>query len=244
MRTILRRLFRKLKHLSLNKQDAELLFWTYELKSYQQWYDGEVSILHNTKNPNLSEKIDAPNQKDASILTWHKLHQEKKYLIDLDLDANVFHGMKILDIGSGPIPSATCFTNCQVYCLDPLLHKYLQAGYPLHYYENVKFIQGVSEKIPFKNDFFDAVISVNSIDHVDNLQETSSEIDRVLKTGGVLRIHYHSHLPKKCEPISINDNLFQKSFQWCKELQKIKTSHISYSSSLPENEYYSLWSNF
>ena len=43
---------------------------------------------------------------------------------------------------------------------------------------------------------------------------------------------------------SINDNLFQKSFQWCKELQKIKSSHISYSSSLPENEYYSLWSNF
>jgi len=153
MRTILSKIFRKLKHLSLNKQDAELLFWTSELKSYQQWYDGKVSILHNTKNPNLSEKIDAPNQKDASILTWHKLHQEKKYLIDLDLDANVFHGMKILDIGSGPIPSATCFTNCQVYCLDPLLHKYLQAGYPLHYYENVKFIQGVSEKIPFKNDF-------------------------------------------------------------------------------------------
>jgi len=244
MRTILSKLFRKLKHLSLNKQDAELLFWTYELKSYQQWYDGYISILHNTKNPNSFEKIDAPNQKDASILTWHKLHQEKKYLIDLDLDANVFHRMKILDIGSGPIPSATCFTNCQVYCLDPLLHKYLEVGYPLHYFDNIKFIQGVSEKIPIENDFFDGVISVNSIDHVDNLQETSSEIDRVLKPGGMLRIHYHSHLPEKCEPISINDDLFQKSFQWCGELQKIKTSHISYSSSLPENEYYSLWSNF
>ena len=98
MRTILRRLFRKLKHLSLNKQDAELLFWTYELKSYQQWYDGEVSILHNTKNPNLSEKIDAPNQKDASILTWHKLQKEKKYLIDLDLDVDIFYGISICPI--------------------------------------------------------------------------------------------------------------------------------------------------
>ena len=80
MRTILSKLFRKLKHLSLNKQDAKLLFWTYELKSYQQWYDGYISILHNTRNPNSFEKIDAPNQKDASILTWHKLYQEKNTL--------------------------------------------------------------------------------------------------------------------------------------------------------------------
>ena len=109
---------------------------------------------------------------------------------------DVFHGMKILDVGSGPMPSATCFTNCQVYCLDPLVHKYLEVGYPLHYFDNVKFIQGISEKIPIENDFFDVVISVNSIDHVDNLQETSSEIDRVLNPRGLLRIHYHFHLPK------------------------------------------------
>ena len=116
MRQILRKVFRTIKHWSLNKQEAELLFWTREIISYQQWYAGKIASLHNTKNPNLSEKIVAPNQKDASILTWHKLHQEKKYLIDLDLDVDVFHGMKILDIGSGPMPSATCFTSCEIYC--------------------------------------------------------------------------------------------------------------------------------
>ena len=79
MRQILRKVFRTIKHWSLNKQEAELLFWTREIISYQQWYAGKIASLHNTKNPNLSEKIVAPNQKDASILTWHKLHQEKKY---------------------------------------------------------------------------------------------------------------------------------------------------------------------
>lgn len=70
--------------------------------------------------------------------------------------------MKLLDIGSGPMPSATCFKDCQLYCLEPLLPKYLEAGFPLHYYKNFKFIHGVSENIPIEDNFFDAVISVQA----------------------------------------------------------------------------------
>ena len=85
---------------------------------------------------------------------------------------------------------------------------------------------------------------INSIDHLDSLQTTSAEIERVLKPGGLIRIHYHSHQPKKCEPISINDDCFKKAFNWCKEIKKINMSQTSYSNNLPNNEHYALWSNF
>ena len=172
------------------------------------------------------------------------MHQEPKYLEDLALEPNAFQGMKLLDIGSGPIPSASCFKRCQVYCLEPLLDRYLAAGFPLHYYENVIFIHGASERIPVEDGFFDAIISVNAIDHVDDIYKTAAEIRRVLRPDGLLRMHVHYHPPTECEPISFNDDVFQKLFGWCSQLRKVKTSKTNFSTTLPDNESFVLWSNF
>src|SRR4029077_13516697 len=131
---MLNRLKKKQISTSRTKQDAELDFWRKEIVRYQNWFAGELSVLYKTPSPVSDQKEKAPNQKDASILTWHKLHQEQKYLEDLELAPDAFQGMKVLDIGSGPIPSATCFKGCRIYCLEPLLPKYLEIGFPLHYY--------------------------------------------------------------------------------------------------------------
>lgn len=226
------------------KQDSELAFWRNEINRYRRWFSGELPSLYNTPSPREHEKINAPNIKDASILTLHKLHQERKYLEDLELLPQTFDGMKLLDIGSGPMPSATCFSGCRIYCLEPLLAKYLEIGYPLHYYENVTFIHGPSERIPVEAKFFDAAISVNAIDHVDDIESTASEMKRVLKPGGLLRMHVHYHLPTECEPISLNDDLIRVLFSWCANFEKIKTSKRNYSTTLPGSESFALWSNF
>ncbi len=235
---------KKARSLTRTKQDVELAFWRQERKRYQKWFAGELSPLYNTPSPENDEKEKASNPKDASILTWHRLHQEVKYLEDLELTPDAFQGMQLLDIGSGPIPSATCFEGCRVYCLEPLLLKYLEVGFPLHYYENVTFIHGGSERIPVKDSVFDAVISVNAIDHVDDIRETAAEIKRVLRTDGLFRMHVHYHPSTECEPISLDDDLFQELFGGCINLAKVKTSKESYSTTLPDNESFVLWSNF
>jgi SAM-dependent methyltransferase len=228
----------------MRKQAAELEFWRQEIERYQQWYRGELSPLYKTASPLDDQKVAAPNAKDASILTWHKLHQETKYLEDLELGATAFQGMKVLEVGAGPMPSATCFENCQLYCLEPLLPQYLHAGFPLHYYHSVTFIHGCAERIPVQNDFFDAVISVNAIDHVDDLPQTAAEIKRVLKPHGLLRMHVHYHRATTCEPIEIDDALFGRLFGWCGDLKKIRMAGSNHSIDLPANESYALWSNF
>ncbi|MFC1736915.1 class I SAM-dependent methyltransferase [Candidatus Hydrogenedentota bacterium] len=241
---MIRRILKKALGLARTKQDAELDFWREAIDRYQKWFDGELPSLYRTPSPGNDKKEKAPNKKDASILTWHRLHQEVKYLEDLDLTPDALRGMKLLDIGSGPMPSATCFEECQVYCLAPLLSKYLEVGFPLHYYENVTFIHGASERIPVQDGFFDAVISVNAIDHVDDMRQTAAEIKRILRGDGLFRMHVHYHPPTKCEPIHLDDALFQELLGWCTNLARIKTSKTSHSTTLPDDESFVLWSNF
>jgi len=241
---ILKRMLKKIKEVIGSKENAESYFWREEIEKLKKWYTGELSSHYQTPSPKESEKIKAANLKDSSILTWFELHQKVKYLKDLDLSDQFFARMKILDIGAGPMPSASVFKNCEIYCLEPLIHKYLEAGYPLHYYDNVKYIHAPSEDIPVEDNFFDAVISVNAIDHVNDLRKTSLEVKRVLKNKGLFRMHVHYHKATKWEPMVITDESFMEIFSWCKNLHKINESKTSYSMSAGASESFVLWSNF
>lgn len=227
-----------------SKEGAEESFWRREIYNYQEWMSGRKKDLYNTSCPLPEEIIYANNLKDSAVLTWHKKHQENKYLADLELSPNDFKGMRILDIGSGPMPSATCFKNCELYCLEPLLDKYLAAGFPIHYYGNVKYIHAKSENIPVPDNFFDVVISVNAIDHVNDIVQTSLEIKRILRPGGLFRMHVHYHPPTRAEPIHFNDNNFLEIFKWCENLVKISEKKINFSNLLKNEESYALWTNF
>jgi SAM-dependent methyltransferase len=226
------------------KQAAELRFWRREIERYREWYTGELPFLYNTPSPRPQQKVRAPNEKDASILTWHKLHQEPKYIENLALPASAFAGMRLLDIAAGPMPSATCFKGCRLFSLEPMLPEYLSIGFPLHYYEGVSFVHGYGEAMPIEDRSFDAVIAVNGIDHVDDIRLVAGEIRRVLKPGGLLRMHMHYHTPNICEPIELNDECFRELFGWCGPLRKIKSSQTSFSADLRGTESFALWGNF
>lgn len=241
---ILEKISNKIRKIFSTKQEAEYFFWKSEIVKLQQWYSGELKALYNTACPDNEEKVEVSNLKDSSVLTWFKLHQQVKYLEDLELTKKAFVGKRLLDIGAGPMPSATVFEDCEVYCLDPLFHKYLEAGYPLHYYGNCRFIHACSENIPVEDGFFDAVISVNAIDHVDDLFKSSEEIRRVLKDNGLFRMHVHYHAATKLEPLEIDDDKFLKVFSWCTDLKKMGEKKTSHSTRLDDTESFALWSNF
>jgi ubiquinone/menaquinone biosynthesis C-methylase UbiE len=228
---------------SSNKYDAEINFWQVTIGQYVQWFNGEME-LYQEKPPTSKQKIKGYSLQDSAILTWGKVHQEKKYLKDLKLNKNVFKGKKLLDIGSGPHPSAMCFKEASLYCLDPLFPKYLEIGFPIHYYDNVKFVYAKSENIPFSDKYFDAIISVNAIDHVDDIEKTAEEISRVLKPNGKLRMHVHYHKKTLTEPIELSDKRMNELFSWCKGFGKVDESKSKTGFTMAENEeLYALWSN-
>ncbi|MBS4066444.1 MAG: class I SAM-dependent methyltransferase [Chitinophagaceae bacterium] len=227
----------------VTKNEAELNFWRKTLIELIGWYKGE-KVLYNTKCPDDCEKITGFPIEHNAILTWHKLHQEPKYLSDLSLTESAFAGMNLLDIGAGPIPSATIFKDTYLYSLDHLMGNYLEIGYPFHYYENTRFVHAKSEAMPFTDGYIDAVISVNAIDHVDDFIATANEIRRILKPGGLFRMHVHYHKKTVCEPIELNDGFFSEAYSWLPGLHKISEREAKFGSKAKPGELYALWSNF
>jgi SAM-dependent methyltransferase len=236
---------RALGLVSKSKYAAETSFWKQSIRDYVAWYNGDKKELFGTPSPKTKEKVVVRNAQDSAILTWTNLHQKAKYLYDLDLPKNAFKGMKLLDVGAGPIPSATCFEGATLFALDPLYDQYLTAGFPLHYWGNTTFVKAFAEDMPIEDAFFDAVISVNAIDHVDDLAKTAQEIRRVLKKGGKFAMHVHYHAATPAEPLEITDKMFKELFGWVPKLKKVKVLNTKLGGwKIPEGESYVLWKNF
>ena len=83
--------------------------------------------------------------------------------------------------------------------LGPLARHYRRLGADNH---KMKYVTAYAEEIPFPDGYCDVVSSFNSLEDVDNLDQTVSEIIRIIAPGGVflLLTDVHSH-PTMCEPI-------------------------------------------
>jgi len=227
------------------KYAAEEAFWRREIENVSAWYRGELTEHFGTPAPTPEQRRSLVDERLSAIATWFELHQKPKYLKDLALQPKAFQGLRVLDVGAGPMPSAEALMDCEIYCLDPLYSRYLHAGWPLHIYRpGTRFVQGYAEDMPLENGFFDAVISVNAMDHVDDFERTAEEIRRVLKPGGRLCMHLHYHPPAATEPIQLDDRRVLQAFHWCSGLLKRRESTECASTVAEEGEIYVLWANF
>jgi SAM-dependent methyltransferase len=227
-----------------DKYEAEIHFRRVILERYREWYNGRIPELCRVPPPAENQKIRVRSELHSVILTYLEQVQKRVYLADLKLDATALAGLRVLDIGSGPMPSATCFEDIDLYCLDPLLSVYVQMGFPLHYFTDVRFVQSCSEDMPFDDNFFDAVISVNAIDHVDDFAATAKEIRRVLKPGGRLRMHIHYHRKTSTEPLELTDEIVAANYGWCEGFRPIHRSTEKFAVLAKAGESYNVWSNF
>lgn len=225
------------------KQKKEADFWKSEIEQYRLWYNGELPYLYNTPAPLPQEKIICDNPVHSYILTWTELHQKPKYLHELRVGSRQFVGKKVLDVGAGPIPSAICFEGCELYALDPLMSVYRKLGFPHELYPNVHFVEASAERIPFEDNFFDVILSVNAIDHVDHLEQVAKELQRVAKPDGLFLMHVEYHKTTICEPVEMNDVLIQNLFAWVRNMRIMSRSTCSFSSVVDGHGQYVLWDN-
>jgi len=145
----------------------------------------------------VDTKLSRTQIKEYSELTYWRLqkiknpmlpngHYEEFYTKPFGLNTIDFANKKVLDIGCGPrgslewVPSSTVAVG-----LDPLAKEYLSLNSGTKNLQ-MDLIEGYCEAIPFEDNSFDIVTSFNSIDHVEDIQQSANEIQRVLKPGGLL----------------------------------------------------------
>ncbi|MEY2398173.1 MAG: hypothetical protein QOJ00_1347 [Actinomycetota bacterium] len=116
------------------------------------------------------------------------------------LDRDFFESRSILDVGCGPRGSLEWAGPGLRVGLDPLAQRYIELGVASH---AMQYIAAGAEAMPFADGSFDVVASLNSLDHVDDVDEASREVVRVLRPGGTfLLITEVGHEPTPTEPVT------------------------------------------
>jgi ubiquinone/menaquinone biosynthesis C-methylase UbiE len=152
-------------------------------------------------------------------------HFEYFYTAHFGLDKAFYQNKKILDIGCGPRGSLEWAPLARRRIgLDPLAESYRRLGTDRH---SMEYVAGGAEQIPFPDACFDVVCSLNSLDHVDDLDKVVAEIIRVVASGGyfLLLTDIHRH-PTVLEPVAYSWNVVAR---FLPALEVVEQSHFEYS---------------
>lgn len=201
------------------KPRSELNYWKQHLeRRVPAWFDGKQAFRFPF--PTEEEKERRYDRRTNAFVTYMKAElRYGSYLSDLQLPADAFVGKRVADIGCGPLAQLLVFDSCERWGFDHLIDAYRRIGYPLHLFD-MRFVNCKTEQIPVATGFFDAVVSRNALDHVDDFEKTAAEMVRVLAPGGALVIQTHYHRPTRTEPLVLDDARVLRAFGRC-GIQKI-----------------------
>ena len=204
------------------KGRAEIFFWKAELERYVRWYRGEP--LHGAPGPRPEQLVTGHTPEVDAAMTFLRVVQYPRYLTALDLAPDALAGKRVLDVGCGPMANLLVFTECERHGIDPLVDRYRAAGFPLEEWaaEGFAYHCAPAEKMPFPENSFDVVVSVNAIDHVDDFEAVAREIQRVLRPDGHLRMQVNYHPPTVTEPVSLSDAAVERTYGWASGLRKLR----------------------
>ncbi|MBF0175413.1 MAG: class I SAM-dependent methyltransferase [Magnetococcales bacterium] len=118
------------------------------------------------------------------------------------VENDVFSGKTVLEIGTGPFGFFSAvkklgdsYLPVHLFMLDPLMDFYQQLRIFDLMPANAIKIQGVGEKTPFPNHFFDIIVTTNTLDHVDVPDKFIFEMSRILKKDGMILLSVHTVHP-------------------------------------------------
>jgi SAM-dependent methyltransferase len=134
---------------------------------------------------------------------------QRVFVDHFGLDESFYDGKRLLDIGCGPRGSLTWAGGAlERVGLDPLVLKYRELQQGDH---GMTYVEAGAESIPYPDGHFDVVSTINSLDHVEDVDRAIGEITRVTRTGGTLLLLVDvGHEPTPTEPHELDWDLVDR----------------------------------
>lgn len=117
----------------------------------------------------------------------------------------------VADFGCGPRGSLMWTDKPLIKLgIDVLAGEYLENFGRELIRHNMVYVTSSEDKIPIPDAFCDYVFTINSLDHVDHLQQMMQEILRILKPGGDILASFNLNEPKTaCEPQTLTEDIIK-----------------------------------
>ena len=162
---------------------------------------------------------------DAELSWWRKrlqdsgpleefAHLYRFYFVDhFRLGEEFYAGKRLLDIGCGPRGSLTWAAGAaERVGVDPLVSRYRELQQGDH---GMTYVEAGAESMPFPDGHFDVVSSINSLDHVDDVDRAIAEATRVARPGGTFLLLVDvGHEPTPTEPHALDWSLPGRFSGW------------------------------
>ena len=161
----------------------------------------------------LRGRLRPPSKDDAEMSYWTQraalegvlgnAHYERVFTAHFGLTPHFFAAKRVLDVGCGPRGSLEwASAAAQRVGLDPLVERYRALGIDHH---AMSYVAAPAEQMPFADASFDVVASLNSLDHVDDVERAVAEITRVAAPGATWLLTVEvGHAPTAFEPHSLS----------------------------------------
>ena len=160
----------------------------------------------------LRGRLRPPSKGDAEMDYWSRraavegtlgnAHYERVFTAQFHLQRSFYDAKRVLDVGCGPRGSLEWATTAvRRVGLDPLVERYRELGIHRH---AMDYVAAPAERMPFADASFDIVASLNSLDHVDDVDAAVAEITRVAAPGATWLLTVEvGHEPTATEPHSL-----------------------------------------
>lgn len=111
-------------------------------------------------------------------------------------DDEIFQGKIVMDFGCGPRGSL-CWTEAPHRCfgVDVLVPEYMKLFGECLEKHAMEYVPCTESSIPLPDNSIDILFTINSLDHVSDLDKICIELLRVLKPGGILAGSFNLHEP-------------------------------------------------
>jgi SAM-dependent methyltransferase len=139
-----------------------------------------------------------------------RAHYEHFFTAFFGLTKVDYAGKAVLDIGCGPCGSLEWATEARERVgLDPLADAYKKLVEDDR--QQMTYRAATSENIPYPDGHFDVVSTLNSLDHVDDIDATIAEMKRVCAPKGrILVIVEIGHAPTPTEPHRLDESVVER----------------------------------